>query len=166
MASEVVRRRKRMIIFLLREWARPSGTLVPILPSSISYLTKCDVCFIPIKILLMKKEEKMTTHSAGFKMPIEKAKAHQREQKEELLELLNTDKNNEEDFENVRGELERMTKVFDRAVGEDGLKVGWKATQLTWTAVVEKESEDEGLKELKKLLCERLEARRVSKHVS
>ena len=104
--------------------------------------------------------------SAGFKMSAEKAKASQREQKEELLELLNTDKNNEEDFENLLGELERMTNVFDHKIDEDGLKVGWKATQLTWTAVVEKESEDEGLKELKKLLCERLEARRVSKHVS
>ncbi len=99
-------------------------------------------------------------------MSIEKAKAHQREQKEELLELLNTDKNNEEDFENLLGELERMTKVFDHTVDEDGLDIGQKITSDTFSSIIHKKTKPEMLVELKRLLRERLQKRRVAKHVS
>ena len=99
-------------------------------------------------------------------MSIEEAKASHKKRRESLLDLLNSDKDNEEDLENLRGELERMTNVYEKAVDGDGLDVGHTITYTTWSSVLEKKSKPEKLDELKKLLRERLEDRRVSKLVS
>ena len=46
---------------------------------------------------------------------------YQRERQKEFVDLLTSEKDDEVELENLLGELERMTKVYDQAVDGDGL---------------------------------------------